>query len=315
MSARRTDAVAAVVLVVCWSSGFVGAELATRDAPVSTVLAWWTLLAALLLGAIALARRVRPARGAVVRQVVLGLLVQAVYLGGVFAAAGSGVAAGTSALVAALQPLLVAALAGPLLGETMTARQRIGLLVGAAGVALVVAGDIGAGGAAAVAFLLPVAALAGLSAGTLLERRWAPPETLVVSLALQSAVAALVFGVVAGARDEFVPPTDPGFWAAMAWLVLLSTVGGYGSYLLVVRRSGATRASTLLYLTPPATAVWAWVMFGQAPGPTAPLGVLVCAAGVVLALRAGPRQPPPARSDAGPVGVGGRRADGDDPGA
>lgn len=289
MSDRRTDAVAAVLLVVCWSSGFAGAELATQDAAVTTVLAWRTGLAALLIGGWALLRGARVQPGPLLRQVVLGVLVQAVYLGGVFAAAAAGVSAGTSALVAALQPLLVAALAGSLLGECTSGRQRIGLLIGAAGVALVVAGDLGAGGATAVAFLLPVVALAGLSAGTLLERRWAPSESLVVSLALQSAVAAVVFGATAGVRGELAPPADPAFWTAMAWLVLLSTVGGYGSYLFVVRRSGATAASTLLYLTPPATALWAWAMFGQAPGPTALPGVLVCAVGVALALRSADR--------------------------
>ncbi|TFV67459.1 UNVERIFIED_ORG: DMT family transporter [Bacillus sp. AZ43] len=285
MSRQHTDAVVAAVFVVCWSSGFVGAELATQDAAVSTVLAWRTLLAAGLIGGWALLHGERLRTGSLARQASLGLLVQVLYLGGVFAAAGAGVSAGTSALVAALQPLLVAALAGRLLGERTSGRQRLGLLIGASGVALVVAGDLGTGGAAAVAFLLPVAALVALSAGTVLERRWAPPESLVVSLALQSAVAALVFGVVAGARGEFAPPADPVFWGAMAWLVLLSTVGGYGSYFLVVRWSGATTASTLLYLTPPATAVWAWAMFGQAPGPTALPGVLVCAVGVALALR------------------------------
>lgn len=279
------DGTAAVVLVVCWSSGFVGAELATRDAPVETVLAWRTGLAAVLLGGWALLRGERVRRSSLVRQAVLGFLVQVVYLGGVFAAAGAGISAGTSALVAALQPLLVAALAGPLLGERTSVRQRVGLGIGASGVALVVAGDLGAGGAAPAAFLLPVIALAGLAAGTLLERRWAPLESLVVSLALQSAVAALVFGAVAGTRGQLVPPAGAEFWTAMAWLVLLSTVGGYGSYLFVVRRSGATAASTLLYLTPPATALWAWAMFGQAPGPTALPGVLVCAVGVALALR------------------------------
>jgi drug/metabolite transporter (DMT)-like permease len=120
MRATRTDAVAATVLVVCWSSGFVGAVLGTRSAPVDTVLAWRTLVSALVLGAWALVRGERVAPRALLRQVVLGLLVQVLYLGGIFAAAGAGVSAGTSALVAALQPLLVAALAGPLLAERTT---------------------------------------------------------------------------------------------------------------------------------------------------------------------------------------------------
>lgn len=75
-----------------------------------------------------------------------------------------------------------------------------------------------------------------------------------------------------------------GFWTAIIWLVLLSTIGGYGSFLFVVRRAGATRASTLLYLTPPTTAVWAWLLLDQTPGPLAVPGVLVCAAGVALAI-------------------------------
>jgi drug/metabolite transporter (DMT)-like permease len=66
--------------------------------------------------------------------------------------------------------------------------------------------------------------------------------------------------------------------------VVLSSFGGYGAYLLVLRRSGAVRVSTLLYLTPPATMLWAYLMFGEVPGPLVVPGVAVCAVGVALAL-------------------------------
>jgi drug/metabolite transporter (DMT)-like permease len=284
MRATRTDAVAATVLVVCWSSGFVGAVLGTRSAPVDTVLAWRTLVSALVLGAWALVRGERVAPRALLRQVVLGLLVQVLYLGGIFAAAGAGVSAGTSALVAALQPPLVAALAGPLLAERTTRRQQLGLLIGAGGVALVVGGDLGGGIAAAWAYLLPVGALVALSAGTVLERRWRPTESLVSSLAVQSAVAAGVFCTAAAVGGRLAPPAGARFWVAIGWLVVLSTFGGYGSYLFVVRRSGATRASALLYLTPPTTALWSWLLLRQTPGPFAGLGIAICAIGVALAV-------------------------------
>lgn len=292
MRGRRIDAMAAAVLVVCWSSGFVGAVLGTRAAPVDTVLAWRSLVSALVLGSWALLRGLRVPLRALLRQGGLGLLVQVLYLGGVFAAAGAGVPAGTSALIAALQPMVVAAVAGPLLGERTSRRQRTGLLVATAGVALVVAVDLGGGQAAAWAYLLPVGALAALAAGTVLERRWRPTESLVTSLALQSAVAALVFCTVAAVDQHLTPPTTAGFWLAIGWLVVLSTLGGYGTYLFVVRRSGATRASTLLYLTPPTTAVWAWLLFGQAPSRLAVPGSLICAAGVGLALCKLPAAPP-----------------------
>jgi drug/metabolite transporter (DMT)-like permease len=71
---------------------------------------------------------------------------------------------------------------------------------------------------------------------------------------------------------------------AIGWLVVLSTFGGYGSYLFVVRRSGATRASTLLYLTPPTTTLWSWLLLRQTPGPLAGLGIAICAIGVALAV-------------------------------
>ncbi len=285
MKTSRVDIVAAVVLVVCWSSGFIGATLGTRAAPVETVLAWRTIVSATVLGGWALVRaeRVRPVDLA--RQAVLGLLVQVLYLGGVFAAAGAGVPAGTSALIAALQPLLVAALAGRVLAERTDRRQQLGLVIGAVGVAIVVSGDLDAGTAAPEAYLLPVGALIALTGGTLLQRRWMPPQSLLTGLALQTGVAAVVFSAAAAADGHLAPPARPSFWLAIAWLVALASIGGYGSYLFIVRRSGATRASTLLYLTPPTTAVWAWLLLGQQPHAMAIPGAVVCAGGLVLALR------------------------------
>ena len=69
---------------------------------------------------------------------VTGLLVQALYLGGVFMSIHRGLPAGISALVVGMQPLLTAALAGALLGERVSARQWAGLALGFGGVALVV---------------------------------------------------------------------------------------------------------------------------------------------------------------------------------
>lgn len=285
MRASRVDACAAALLVVCWSSGFVGATLGTRAAPVDTVLAWRTTLSALVLGAVVLRRRERVPLASLARQATLGMLVQVLYLGGVFSAAGVGVPAGTSAMVAALQPLLVATVAGRALAEHSTRRQQVGLVIGAVGVGIVVSGDLDAGTAPPWAYLLPVGAVLALAAGTLLEKRWSPGQSLLTTLAVQSAVAAVVFCAVAAGDGHLTPPADAGFWAAVAWLVVLASFGGYGSYLFIVRRSGATRASTLLYLTPPTTIAWAWLLFGQAPPLLALPGAVVCTVGIALALR------------------------------
>ncbi|GAA1830261.1 DMT family transporter [Pseudonocardia ailaonensis] len=272
------------LLVLFWSSGFVGAVLGTGYAPADTLLSWRYLIAATLLWLVLLARRRPIPRGAWWRQAVLGGLGQVLYLGGVVTGVELGVPAGTAALVAALQPLVVSIAAAPVLGERTTARQRIGLAAGLAGVTLVVAGDLEPGTAPWWAFLLPLGGMLALSAGTLLERRLDPPETPLVALTLQVTTAAVLFWPVTALLGHAAPPDAPGFWGAIAWVVLLSTFGGYGTYLLALRRYGATRVSALLYLTPPVTMVWTFLMFGEVPVLLALPGVLLAAVGVWLVL-------------------------------
>ena len=284
-SARRADAVAATLLVVMWSSGFIGAELGTRYAPADTLLGWRYVAAALVVTTWAVVRGIRPDRRTWPRLALLGLLCQCLYLGGVVTGVGLGVPPGTAALVAALQPLLVAVVAGPLLGERTSTVQRTGLVLGVVGVALVVAGDLGAGSAGPLAYALVVGGMLALSAGTLLERRLRLPVSLLESLTVQTLTAAAFFVTVAAVDGHLRPPPDPGFWWSVLWVVGLSTFGGYGSYLLVLRRSGATRVSTLLFLTPPTTALWAFLMFGTRPALLALPGAVVCALAVTLVVR------------------------------
>jgi drug/metabolite transporter (DMT)-like permease len=288
---RGTDALLAAALVVLWSSGFVGAQLGTGTATATTLLVWRFLGCAVLLGLVAAPRRPRMSGGAARRHAVLGLLIQAAYLGGVVTGIGLGVPAGTAALIAAAQPLLVAAV-GP---DRTSVRQRWGLTLGIVGVGLVVAGDLGPGTAPPWAFLLPAAGTVALSAGTLLERRWQPAASPVDGFTVQTVAATAVVFVLGAATGQLRPPADPTFWWAVGWTVVLSSFGGYGTYLLVLRRSGAMRASTLLYLTPPVTALWAWAMFGQAPGLLAVPGAICTAigAGLVLAPVGGSASPDP----------------------
>lgn len=276
---------ASATFVVMWSSGFVGAALGTQATGADTLLAWRYVAATVLLVGFVGLRSLALSRRAMGRQVLLGLLIQVGYLGGVVHGVGLGVPAGTVALIAALQPLVVATAAGPLLGERTSVRQRHGLLLGVAGVVLVVGDDLTGGSAPAWAYLLPVGGMLALSAGTLLERHWGPRESLLDALTVQTVVAAVFFVGSAALTDRVQPPADPVFWWAVAWVVLLSTFGGYGTYLAVLRRSGATRVSTLLYLTPPTTALWALVMFGQRPGLLALAGLVVCAGAVHVVIR------------------------------
>ena len=294
-----------LALVAAWSSGFIGAELGTRSAPASTLLAWRYVVATAAFALLLLVLRRRPSRRNLGRQGVIAVLCQAVYLGGVVGGVGLGVPPGTAALVAAAQPLVVAALEHLVLGRTTTRTQRAGLVIGLAGVALVVSSDIGGGAAPAWAYLLPLVGMLSLSVGTVLDRRWQLDDGVLEALTVQMAVVAVLMVVAAATTGTLTPPATTAFWTAVAWVVVLSTFGGYGLYLTVLRRSGAAEVSTWLYLTPPATMLWAAVAFGDRPGPLAIAGTAVCASAVYFAVGRSTHPAPttnghPARRDRAP---------------
>lgn len=290
----KNRVLAEIGFVVMWSSGFIGARLGTPTASTPTLMVWRFLFAAALLFlAVVLLRRRRPSPGEVAVQGAVGILAQGVYLIGVVGAVEFGVSAGTAALVAALQPLLAASLAGPVLGERVKARQWVGLAVGFFGVALVVGGDAGVGGTApSWAYAMPFVGMAGLVAATLLDRRANLKahlkknlETpLDVALAIQCAASALLFAVVAPFWGGLAPAGGLHFWAAVSWFVVFSTFGGYGFYWLNLKLSGVARVSSLVYLTPPTTMVWAYLMFGERIGLLAVVGLAVCFGGVLLGI-------------------------------
>ena len=270
-----------IALVVLWSSGFVGATLAAQSAPAETTLLWRYVVAVVPLCGWAVWTRRRYDSKFLAREGMIGILAQAGYCLGVYRAADLGVLPGTSALVASLQPPLVAAVLWAGSGGRTDRRQALGLLTGLAGVLLVVGGDLGGAGGTAGLTAVGLGTLS-LTAATLVASRWPEPpgHGVMDSLAVQYVVALGFFAAVALATGTAAPPRDADFWLAIAWLVLLPVFGGYGSYLYVLRTSGPVIVSAWLYLTPATAAIWSWSMFDEPMSVHAAVGFLVAAAGV-----------------------------------
>ena len=281
---------ASVALVLMWSSGYVGAELGTRAGGTPLQLLGWRFsILGVLLVTVCLVLGVRlNDRAAWKRQAVLGLFSQAVFLFLIFEGVSRGVDGGTAALIAALQPLLVATVAGKVLGERTTVGMWIGMALGMAGVVVVVSGGLDAGAAPWWAYLFPAVGMLSLATGTVLTQRLQPTETLLQSITMQSVVAGVVLMSAALLTGQAALTAEPDFWAAVAWLVFLSTLCGYVLFVFVTRPRGATVASVLLYLTPPTTMIWVWLMFGVPITLVAVVGMAVSAIGVILVLRSRP---------------------------
>lgn len=286
----------AVALVLFWSSGFIGAALGPGAAGAQTLLTWRCLVIALLLVPFLPRPSERWHTREWVRQAVLALLCQCLYLTGVFWAAAAGVPAGTSALVASLQPAVVLLATAGLHHGAVRRVHLWGLLAGTAGVALAAAGDVGAG-ASPLALALPVGAVLSLAAGTLLHQRWTREEPtggrsmpLLQTLAVQSLFTAGFTTAVAAPGGDLLPPPSSAFWTAVGWTVVAG-LGSYAAYYRAVDVMGADRANGLLYLTPAVTALWAAALFGGEVRSTTLAGLALSAAGAALLLRGESLQP------------------------
>ncbi|MET0838820.1 MAG: DMT family transporter, partial [Marmoricola sp.] len=197
--ALRSPVLADLALVVTWSSGFIGAELSARaGADPVTLLAWrFLLLALLLVGAYRVLGRPWPRWASWRRQTLVGVLCQPAYLLLVFEGVDHGVPGGIAALIASLQPLLVATVAGRLLGDPTTARMWGGMALGLLGVAIVVSGDLAVSGAPVWAYLLPTAGMLCLATGTVLDRRLGPSDDLLPTIMMQAVVTAVLLVALA----------------------------------------------------------------------------------------------------------------------
>jgi drug/metabolite transporter (DMT)-like permease len=276
------------LFVLLWSTGFVGAKYGLPYAPPFTFLAFRLLVAAVLLGMLAAAMRSArmPERAHYGRASLAGLLLHAGYLGGVFYGISVGVPAGVSAVIVSLQPVLTAVLAARVLGERPTARQRLGLALGIAGVALVVGPGIVEAGSAEplpVAGLVAcVVALVSGTLGTVWQKRHGDGIPLVWGTTVQYAASAVLLGAIAVTTEDLSIRWTGEFVAAFVWLVLVLSIGAVLLLLLLLRRGTASGVSSLYYLVPPATAVEAYFLFGERVSGLSLLGIGVTALGVGL---------------------------------
>lgn len=270
------------VFVVLWASGFVGAKLGLPYAEPMTFLTVRMSAVVLVLGIIILLTRPAwPSPAGTLHSAVTGLLVHGAYLGGVFEAIHHRLPAGYAALVVSLQPVLTSTLANRLLGEQVRPRQWLGLALGLAGVYLVVYGRT-EGDAPPLAWEAAAVGLIGMTIGTLYQKRFGGGIEWRTGFLIQYAASGSVFALLAWRFETMEVQWTGEFLFAIAWLVLVLSLGAIWLLYFLIRHSAATRVVSLFYLTPPVTALMAWLLFDERLMALALLGMAVCAGGVAL---------------------------------
>jgi drug/metabolite transporter (DMT)-like permease len=276
-----------LVFVLLWSTGFIVARYGMPLAPPMTFLALRYAFSILcLLPWVVLAGISWPrVRAQWLHLSVSGVLMHGGYLGGVWAAVKAGMGSGLIALIVGLQPVLTAFWLSST-GNHVTRRQWAGLLLGFAGLVLVVSRKFGAGGEATVFNLsLAVFALLSITTGTLYQKRFVTPCDVRSANTVQLLAALIVTLPLALLEAEPVR-WNAEFIGAMAWSVLALTVGASSLLYMLIHRGAATTVTSLLYLVPPTTALMAWVLFSEPITPVTLMGIALTALGVSLVVKA-----------------------------
>ncbi|MEO8655492.1 MAG: DMT family transporter, partial [Ramlibacter sp.] len=281
---RQQALVAAMpaVFVLIWSTGFIVARYGMPHAPPMKFLALrYALSVACFLVWAFVARAAWPADRRQYRHLaVVGVLMHAGYLGGVWAAVKLGMGAGLAALLVGLQPVLTAVWLSSR-GGAVSRRQWTGLLLGLAGLALVVWQKLGVGEISRANFSLALIALLSITAGTLYQKRYLAPCDVRTANLVQLCAAFVVTLPLALLESESVR-WNGQLMGALGWSVLALTLGGSSLLYLLIQRGAATAVTSLLYLVPPTTAVMAWLLFGESITLATVAGTALTALGVSL---------------------------------
>jgi drug/metabolite transporter (DMT)-like permease len=254
------------IFVLLWATGFIGAKYGLPHAGPLAFLSYRfgiviviLLVAALVLGAPWPARRIDR-----LHAMVSGMLIHGIYLGGVFIAIDHGLSAGVSALIVGLQPLLTAVLSKPLLGERITFLHWLGLIVGLVGVTLVLLPRMQGGEAISTFSLIAViVALFAITLGTIYQKAFAVKFDLRTGGVLQYLGALIPTVIVAYYFEDFEVDWTLEFVGAMAWLVLVLSIGAISLLMLIIRHGEVSKVASLFYLVPPVTVVMAYFLFDE----------------------------------------------------
>ncbi|MSO59855.1 MAG: EamA/RhaT family transporter [Ilumatobacteraceae bacterium] len=278
------------IFVVLWSTGFIVARYGTRDAGPLTFLTLRMFFAAAALMLFAqFTKTIRLSRQHIGVAAIVGVLMHALYLGGVFVAADHGLPSGLIALIAGLHPVITAVASRLILAEALSKMQRRGIALGVVGVCVVViekmqsSSSVKISGVGLIAMAL---AITGMAAGTLVQRAKGTNIPLLAGTAVQYVSAGVVLCIGAICNEHWQFTSTARSWLSLAWAVGVLSIVAVLLMLYMLNRQAAAKVSSLFFLTPALSAIESAILFGERLGALAIIGLLVALVGVRMTTRA-----------------------------
>ena len=284
----RVKTFAPVIFVLLWSTGFIGAKYILPYAQpfVFLTIRYFFATLVLVLIAKALKEPLRISKAAIKQSMIVALFLHVIYIGGVFYAIFIDIPAGITAVIVSLQPILVSALAIPLLGEKLSHRQVFGLALGFIGVLFLLSpklfeGDLSTG-FSTFGIICCVLALLGTTAGYLLQKKGGADIPFLAGTAVQFATSTVIFAIASVIFEPLKVNITLEFVLALSWIVLALSIGSIFLLFYLLRNDSASSVSSLYYLVPPLAAVQAYYLFDERIKGIGLIGMALAALGTLI---------------------------------
>ena len=276
----------APIFVIIWSTGFIIARYGMPHAEPMTFLSLRFLgVLICMIPIVLLWKAPWPRQPQIIHIAIAGILLQAGYLGGVWAAVREGMSAGLTALIVGLQPILTALLAS-WVAERVRPVQWLGLVIGLLGVGLVVWAKIVMIGFSDLSFIFIIIALLAITAGTLYQKKYCPQFDLRTGSAIQFAASAVVCVPLMMIFETREIAWVPELIFSLLWSIFALSIGASSLLFVMIRHGAATKVTSLMYLTPPTTALMAWILFNEPISWLIGLGIALTMGAVLMVNKA-----------------------------
>ena len=275
-----------LIFIILWSSAFVTTKPIIDNSDPFSALAFRFFVVTLgfFIFSIYTKQKILINQNNLLRSFFSGILFHGVYLGGVFYSVSIGMPTGIAALIVTLQPILTNALAGKFLGENVSYKQWIGVILGFLGAALVLGFDIGSS-LPTLGVIASFVALLAITASTLWQKKISNNLPLSVSNMYQAMGGCFFHIIIIFTFSEPYINFTPTFLIAMSHQVFLVSFGAFTILMFLIKNNSASKTVSIFFLIPPTTAIMAWLFLNEKLNNLDLIGFAVATLGVYIATR------------------------------